>query len=144
MDFNDIPKVNTIQIEFCKKLGLDVKHDTISVAIAKIEDCIQQLFWGNSDIGSPSEKQKQLALQFGIDISSTSNRVWNAIIDDIMNQLNVNSIKSQNLHSGVNVIKRNDHFKTIYVISSIKDGTVYFKGGNGQKAWARNLIRLDD
>ena len=144
MKFTDIKKTSSSQILFCKKIGIDVKGDTVSVAAAKIEEHIQKYFWGNEDLGSPTEKQIKLARKFGIDISGMSRIVGDAVIDDILTQLNFNVIKEQQLKPGVRVRKKSDASKREYIISSIsQDGTVYFKGGNGQRAWARNLINIE-
>ena len=144
MNFSDIELVSENQIAFCKKLGLDVSGDSVGVAAAKIEEAIQQQFWGIEVKDSPTSKQITLANKFGIDISGMSRLVGNAVIDDIMSQLNANAIKEQGLRPGLRVRKSHDRTGREYVISSISpDGTVFFKGGNGQRAWARNLVSLE-
>jgi len=143
MKFNDIEKVSDNQITFCKKLSIDVKGDSVGIASAKIEEKIQAQFWGHENIDVPTEKQIALAAKFKIDISKMSRLVGDAVIEDIMWQLNANAIKEQNLKPGLLVRKKYEESGSAYVISSIsKDGTVYFKGGNGQKAWARNLVNV--
>jgi hypothetical protein len=144
MKFTDIKKVSSTQILFCKKIGIDVEGDTVGVAAAKIEEQIQKYFFGNEELASPTEKQIKLAKKFDIDISGMSRIVGNAVINDILTQLNFNAIKEQSLKPGVRVRKKNDLSERVYIISSISpDGTVYFKGGNGQRAWARNLINIE-
>ena len=62
-----------------------------------------------------------------------------------MTQLNLEFIASQRLAPGVAVTNKHDQLNRTFVISSItEDGTVYFRGGNGAKAWARSLLRADD
>jgi hypothetical protein len=143
MDRQDIPRVTASQIAFGKKLGLDLEGDTVGVAWARVSDLLKRDFWGQDDLGSPTDKQVGLAEKFGIGISSLSRAVADAIIDDIMTQLNLDAIRQQNLAPGVKVRKIYDSIPHEYVISSIyENGTVYFKGGNGQRAWARNVKRV--
>ena len=64
------------------------------------------------------------------------------MIDDLMTELNHEAIEEQRLQPGVEVVNTHDISQTKFVISSIQDdGTVYFRGGNGQRAWARSLRR---
>lgn len=137
-----INRVSDQQIEFCHRLGIDVSGDTVSLAAAKIYDIIRREFFGE-ELGRPSEKQIDLAMRFGFDISKCSQREGNAIIDDIMSELNYESIDEQKLEPGVEVINKWDDLKRVYTISSIQEnGMVFFKGGNGKKAWARNIERI--
>ena len=55
------------------------------------------------------------------------------------------AIQRERLAPGVTVKNKHDLVERKLVISPIQpDGTVYFKGGNGARAWARSLIRVDD
>lgn len=64
-------------------------------------------------------------------------------MDDIFDQLNRESVENQNLRPGDVVTKRWDQNGKQYVISSIQeDGSVYFKGGNMNRAWARNVQKV--
>ena len=142
--FKYIKKVTKEQISFCNNLNFSVKGNTVSLAFAKIEDLVEMGFYNNSDLGRPSKKQIDLAAQFGYDISKYTKREGDAIIDDLMTELNLDSINKQKLTIGIKVINKWDNIKRIEIISSIKeDGTVYLKGGNGKRAWGRNLIRVD-
>ena len=110
-----------------------------------IEDAIQRDFLMDEDLGSPTPKQIELAAKFQRNISDTSRRVGNAIINDLMTELNHDAIGREGLAPGVVVINKHDILKIKHVISSIADdGTVYFRGGNGAKAWARSLIRSEE
>jgi hypothetical protein len=105
---------------------------------------IQRDFLLDQDLGAPTAKQVELAAKFQRDISGATRRVGNAIIDDLMTDLNLEAIGREKLAPGVAVINKYDSLKRKYVISSITaDGTVYFRGGNGAKAWARSLVRSD-
>ena len=134
--------VTKTQIEFGKRLGLDLNGQSVGVAIARIEDEISRQFWGKTELSSPSEKQIELAAKFGFDISKDTRAVGSALIDDIMNHLNTEAIEREKLELGARVRRKGRH-DTEYTISSIReDGTVFFKGGNGRKAWARSLERV--
>src|SRR5262249_35990530 len=137
--------VNERQVAFANRLGIDIVDKSVGVAWAMIEDAIQRDFWGNPDAGTPTAKQIALAGKFGFDISQTTRRVGDAIIDDIMYELNREAIATQKLSPGVAVINKHDIFRRVLTISSIaEDGTVYFRGGNGARAWARSLTRAED
>lgn len=138
-----IKRVSEKQVAFGRKIGLDLRNCTIGVASANIMDLIAHDFWG-ADLGKPTQKQIDLAREFGYDISAKTYRVGSAVISDIMEQLNLEAIEEQNLKAGDKVVNKWDRIQQKYVISSIQDdGTVYFKGGNGKRAWARNLIKVD-
>jgi len=143
-DLDEITKVNEQQISFANRLGLDISGCTIREAFAKIQDILDIYFWSNSDLGHPSNKQIELAAKFGFDISDKTLRIANAIIDDIMEQLNLESIENQSLKPGDTVHNIWDKFHQGWIISSIHEsGLVFFKGGNGKKAWARNLVKIE-
>lgn len=136
--------VTEAQIEFGHRLGIDLSGRSINVALAMIEDSIDTQFHGRNDLGAPTPKQVQLALRFGQDISAVSRRVGNAIVDDILTTLNHEAIVSQCLAPDVVVVNKHDTLARKRVISSIReDGTVYLRGGNGARTWARNLVRVE-
>ena len=132
------------QIQFGRRIGLDLAGKTVGIARAMIEDAIDCQFYGRNDLGEPTPKQIELARKFDRDISTVSRRLGDAIVDDIMTQLNLEAIASQRLARDVVVTNKHDQSGRKFVISSITDdGTVYFRGGNGAKAWARSLIHAD-
>lgn len=134
--------VNERQIDFGKRLGLDLRGKSQGVAEAMIQDAIDTQFHGRNNLGAPTIKQQALASSFGYDIAEVSKRVGNAVIDDIMMMLNREAILKYELAPGVVVVNKHDTLQRRRTISSIKDdGTVYFRGGNGARAWARSLIR---
>jgi len=138
-----VPVVNDDQAAFGNRIGVDFSGCSVNVASAMIEDVVQAEFQGDRELGGPTDKQVLLARKFGYDISSCSKRVASAVIDDIMLHLNNKSISSQGLCS--NVLVRHKFDGWVKRISSIKeDGTVYLKGGNGVRAWARSLERVVD
>jgi hypothetical protein len=117
----------------------------VGEALAMIDDLVQRDFLGDQDLGAPTPKQIELAAKFQRDISRATRRVGQAIIDGLMTDLNHIVIQGQRLEPGVVVINKHDALRKKLVISSITtDGLVYFRGGNGAKAWARSLIRSDD
>ena len=137
-----IPRVSGDQINFGAKLGLDLRGCTLSVAAARIEDAIDIGFHGAPSLGNPTPRQIALAAKFGYEIAGLSRREGDAVIDDLMTELNHETIEGEALAPGVTVVNIHDIVGRTFVISSIHpDGTVYFRGGNGQRAWARSLRR---
>lgn len=140
-----IASVSEEQVSFGDKLGLNLRGCTISVAAARVEDAVDTGFRGVVDLESPTPKQVALAARFGYEISHLSRREGAAVIDDLMTQLNREAIEAEGLAPGIAVINIHDESQERYVISSIQpDGTVYLRGGQGRRAWARSLRRADD
>ena len=138
-----VAMVSPNQVEVGRKLGIDLTARTVRVASAMIGEYLMLNFWGATEGTSPSTRQCELAEEFGYDIKNMSRGVGSAIIDDIMDHLNTETIERESLEPGVRVRFRGRDDEKVRVISSISpDGTVFFKGGNGQKAWARSLERL--
>jgi hypothetical protein len=137
--------VSDEQIAFGGRLGLDLKGKSLSEGLAMIHDIIDRDFLGLSDLGEATPKQLVFAAKFQRNLSHASRRVANAVVGDLMTELNLAAIQDERLSPGVTVKNRHDVWERKFVISSIQsDGTVYFKGGNGARAWARSLIRIDD
>ena len=137
--------ITEAQIQFGMRVGADLRGKSVGVARAMIDDAIEGQFHGPNDLGQATARQIELAKKFGIDISDESRRVGNAIIDDIMIRLNNEAIIREGLAPGIVVINSHDPLNRKRVISSIRsDGTVFFRGGNGAKAWARSLVRVDE
>jgi hypothetical protein len=138
--------VNEEQVSFGALLGLDIKGDTITVAHAKFYDYIDSRFGSQKDEKELTRRQIEFASEFGFDISKYSKRVGETVINDILYSLDVESIKKQNLKPYTLVYNRHDTSSERLVISSIKmeTGIVYFKGGCGRYAFARNLININE
>jgi hypothetical protein len=136
--------VNEAQVSIGNLLGLSLGGNTITVAKAKLHDYIEANF------DTPTEKrlterQIEFAGEFGFDIRGLSKRVGEAVIFDILYSLDVESIERQHLGPGVVVYNRHDKLKERFTISSIREeGVVFFKGGSGRHAYARNLISVSD
>ena len=128
------------QKEFAHLIGIDTNDDNENVLYARIIDFIDQNIFNKINTKKLSEKQIAFALKHGIDITNENYSVGNVIIDQIMEKLDMESINRQDLKVGDKVYMR-DHLNNEYVISSIKEGIVYFKGGNGAKAHARNIVK---
>ena len=127
--------VTETQIDFGRRLGLDLSGKTVGVALAMIHDTMDTQFHGRNDLGRPTPKQIELGRQFGHDIAAASRRVGDAVIDDIMTRLNREAIACQRLARDVVVTNKHDILNRRFVISSIReDGTVYLRGGNGARA----------
>ena len=129
-----ISRVCDDQARFGAKLGLDLRGCTVSVAAARIEDAVDVGFHGVPSVGNPTPKQIALAAKFGYDIAGLSRREGDAVIDDLMTELNHEAIEAEGLAPGVTVVNVHDSIGRTFVISSVHpDGTVYFRGGNGQR-----------
>lgn len=142
-NLDKVVRVSAEQVEFCNTLGLIVEGCTLEVAEAMLRDLIDSKFYGVSDLGHPTEKQCDVAKKFGFDITKRTKRVGGAVVNDIFDQLNRESIDNQQLKPGDIVVKSWDTDQQRHVISSIQeDGSVYFKGGNMNRAWARSLRKV--
>jgi hypothetical protein len=136
--------VSDQQIAFGRRLGLDLEGKSISEALAMIHDVIDRDFLNLSDSSEATPKQIEFAAKFQRNLSHVSRRVADAVVGDLMTELNVAAIQRERLAPGVTVKNKHDIVERKLVISSIQpDGTVYFKGGNGARAWARSLIRIE-
>jgi hypothetical protein len=137
--------VNDEQIDFGRRLGLDLNGKSVSEALAMLHDAVDRDFLKLSDLGKATPKQVEFAAKFQRNISGLSRRVADAVVADLMMELNFAAIQNERLKPGVSVRNKHDVLERRLIISSIQsDGTVYFKGGNGARAWARSLIRIDE
>lgn len=137
--------VSEEQIAFGRRLGLNLEGKSITEALAMIHDTIDREFLGLPTLGAATPKQVAFAAKFQRGLSDVSRRVADAVVGDLMTELNLAAIQRERLEPGVTVKNKYDIIERKLVISSIQpDGTVYFKGGNGARAWARSLIRIDD
>ena len=137
-----ITAVRPQHIAFGAKLGLDLQGCSAGVARARIDALIAREFDG-VDPRAPTPKQVALAAKFGWNIASCSREEGEAVITDLMQQLNIETVEQESLAPGVEVQNIHDTLPKTYLISTIqKDGTVFFKGGNGRKAYARSLRSL--
>ena len=138
-----IQRVTDEQIAFGRKLGLDLRGCTVTVALAQIQVSIRKGFLGDCDGRFPTEKQVAFAKRHGFEIQDLDREIADAVVDDLMTELNMEAIDSERLAPGARVINVYDSLGGVKVISSIKeDGLVYFKGGQGSRAWARSLRRV--
>jgi hypothetical protein len=143
MSSNDL--VSSDQVAFGKRLGLELDGKSVSEAYALILDMIDKDFFNITELGSATPKQIAFAAKYQRNIGAASRRVADAVITDLMTRLNDEAIERERLAPGVAVRNVHDAMQRKHVISSIReDGTIFFKGGNGAKAWARSLVRVDD
>jgi hypothetical protein len=137
-------KTNDSQIEFGLTLGLRLEEYTVRVASAMIHDTIDNKFYCVA-VKMASNNQIELGKKFGLDFSKMSRNVASAYIGDLMDALNFKSIKEQNFKTGDHVISNYDETKTVYIVSSIKDGCLFFKKGSGRKTkgYARYMTKIN-
>lgn len=141
-DLTMVGLVNEDQIAFGLRIGLDLKGRSVRVASALIEELIDVSFHGKT-LPPSTNKQCDLGMRFGFNLRGMSVQVAGAVIGDIMEQLDRETIRSENLEPGIVVTNIYDKRNVQYVISSIQpDLMVYFKGGNGKKAYARSLRKF--
>jgi hypothetical protein len=117
--------VSEEQITFGRRLGLDLHGKSISEALAMIHDVIDRDFLNLSDSGEATPKQIEFAAKFQRNLSRVSRRVADAVVGDLMTELNVAAIQRERLAPGVAVKNKHDIIERKFVISSIQpDGTV--------------------
>ena len=144
-DLKHIPRVSSSQVVFGARLGLDLQGCTVTVAEARIEDAITINFRGVTQIGKPTEKQIALAAKFDCDIADLNRREADAVLDDLMTNINLETVEAESLAPGAAVVSIYDFFEEPFVISSIKpDGDIYFRGGQGKRTFARYVRRERD
>ena len=103
-------KPTEIQIQIAEKLDIHIdENDSILTVAAKIEDAVAEAI-GDTRILEPTDKQKEKALEIGIDVSRDSRRVaWAKIrqkIQLINYEANSAAIKALRLKVGDTVIER--------------------------------------
>lgn len=151
-------KATESQIQVAGKLGIHFEdNDSFLTVAAKIEDAIAEAI-GDTRILEPTDKQKEIALKIGIDISGDSRRVaWAKIRQKIQwlnYEANSAAIKSQQLTLGDTVTERRTftmpNGETLEseiqgVITFIRwDGSITLKDTNNHviTTWAQRLKKL--
>ena len=141
MDFS--PSIVSEEVlKLAKYLGIDCS-DTNYASI--IKNAIGQMFGDDRKEAKSSRKQIDYSKREGLgDVSGFTMEEVSALIYEKLNFLDIKSVEEQDLKAGNRVIFRDHPVRGFLVISSVKDGIVYFKGGNGSKAFARNVIKLQE
>lgn len=135
------------QCRIAKMFGLSIENDIPEVGYQRILDTLAILFGRPVDDTPVTQAQVDFALLYGFDISHETKRIASVFLRALASELDDQSIERQDLQPGDTVvlkfIKPDIQYCTHreFRISSIKDGTVYFKGGNGQRAAARNVVK---
>jgi hypothetical protein len=146
------------QIELAQKLGIDVSHDSVLIAAARILDVVAASIAPAAEAGvsasqppsKPTAAQAKLARSIDLNIADDSSRVAAMRIRDRLEGLNRDAAKRLALvpgdcvtwsrtvrQEGKRLVLRDDG-----VVSSVgENGMVYLKGGNGRCCWARFLER---
>ena len=142
MDLPDIPKVNEEQAAFGAQLGLSLLGQPLAVARARVDDVVGERLLGLKP-REPTMRQLELLDEWDMAQDAETIGVASALIGCALMQLDMSSVRDQELEPGVTVINWKDPDQQHRVISSIKPwGLVYFKGGRGAKAPARALERV--
>ncbi len=139
------------QLEIATKLGIDITNDSVNIAGARIFDVIQMAINPGSMPCKASQKQIIFGDSIGLDLRKDSSRVASARIKDELQSINELALKYLELKPGDKVRKTrtvNTHghkelVVTTHTVSSVgKNLRVYFRGGNGQGAWASQLEKV--
>ena len=145
MDFS--PSIVSEEVlKLAKYLGIDCS-DTNYASIIKVRvmNAIGQMFGDDRKEAKSSRKQIDYSKREGLgDVSGFTMEEVSALIYEKLHFLDIKSVEEQDLKAGNRVIFRDYPVRGFLVISSVKDGIVYFKGGNGSKAFARNVIKLQE
>lgn len=137
--FDRLLRVAPAVDEIALKLGIQVAGLPAGVARALIDVVIDNAF-GSADPRAPTPKQVDLASRHGLDLVGLPRLVSDAIMDVLMSVINLEQIEREGIRPGSRVVYTQDAAGTVLEVSSITaDGLVFFRGGNGRKAWARNL-----
>ena len=147
-----LPRPTQAQIQLADKLGLNVRGLSQGVAIAKILELVEAALHGRVDNRMATDKQIAFGKQLGLDLDGETLTIASVRIGEVLEAQNLRAIRRMRLKPG-DKVRRADPFTLSdgremydareFVVSSIyPDGSVYFKGGNGQRAWARNLEKI--
>jgi hypothetical protein len=118
------------------------------IVFIKIVNAIKRVFSIPVDTRPATREQIAFADKFGIDVSEYTLEMASMVLSKITEREDQESIIRQSLKPGDSVqiqYKKQGYSSngSIYTISSIKNGMVYFKGGNGKKASARNVRKVE-
>jgi hypothetical protein len=136
------------QIEIAKLFQLDCSNDISEIVFIKIVNAIKRVFSIPVDSRAATGNQIAFADKFGIDVSEYSIEMASMVLSKITEREDQESINRQSLKPGDSVqiqYKKQGYSSngSIHIISSIKHGMVYFKGGNGKRASARNVRKVE-
>ena len=73
-----------------------------------IHDAIDRDFLDQSKLGEATPKQVQFAAKFQRDLSQVSRRIADAVVGDLMTELNLAAIQRERLATGVTVKNKHD------------------------------------
>ena len=136
------------QLKLAKALGITVSSDTGRVAAAKIMDSIGEAVMEGAAIAS-TERQRKFGLVLELELSKVSLRVASAKIQDELDSRNEEAVKRLKLEPDMPImierVSEEDGKEARWfepaVVSSVKNGLVYLRGGNGRCAAARRVRR---
>jgi hypothetical protein len=136
------------QCRIAEMFGLSIENDIPEVGYQRILDKLAILFGRPVDDAPVTQAQIDYALMYGFDISHETKRIASVFLGALASELDDQSIERQNLQPDDTVVLKSlkpdvqycDHRE--FKISSIINGMVYFKGGNGQRAAARNVVKI--
>ena len=143
------------QVRIAECVGISLMpDDTFLTASARIVDTIADAI-GDFPTDVPTAEQKSLAKEIRLDIGSESRRVARVKLKQVIQERrfreNMHALEQMALRPGDVVVHRLDvgkaseeHRDVRKVVSSIRwDGLLFFKGGEGAQAHAKNLKKAE-
>jgi hypothetical protein len=136
------------QVKVAMALKLDVRHDTSSVVAAKILDKVAIAILDRPRVPS-TVRQRKFGSTLGLDLALDSVRVASARIQGALRARAEEAVRRLRLKPEMVVIVetevgfegQKETLREPGVVSSIKNGIVYFRGGNGRCASATRIRR---
>ena len=128
--------------------NLDSSNDIPEIVFINIVNSIKKVFDFPVDSRPATRKQIAFAELFHVDVFEYTVEMASMVLGKITEREDQESINRQSLKPGDSVriqYKKHEYSSDgfIYIISSIKHGLVYFKGGNGKRAFARNVRKVE-
>lgn len=116
-------------LKLANYLGIDCSDTNYaSVIRVRVMNAIGKIFGDSRKEVKASEKQIDYAKREGLgDVSGFTMEEASALIYEKLHFLDTKSVEEQDLKAGTHVIFKDRHIRGFLVISSVKDGIVYFK-----------------
>jgi hypothetical protein len=132
------------QLDIARRLGLDVRDETETVAAARILDAVA-VAAGQRPPSPATPRQVELAQHVGLDVSADTTRVAFARLADGIKTRDLDAAKRLDLRPGDPVVieTKVEHgvFAEMLTVSSVRNGRVWFKGGPPGKSTGAGQLR---
>lgn len=136
------------QLKIGAALGIDLAGDTEAVAAAKIMDAVGVSVLDHGPRPS-TVRQTEFGRSLGLKLAAVSLRIASAEIQDELRARNDEAVRRLKLERDAPVViesrvmfdGRTEVLRELGLVSSVKDGIVYLRGGNGRCAPASRVRR---